>query len=304
MLRNLGCVGRLTLSEVSGSLGDLGILIPLLVGMAHQGSVHLVPALFFAGLWNLVTGLLWDVPMCVQPMKTIAAVALADGLTRVQVSLAGMLVSAFVLLLGLTRAIVVVNNIVPLAVVRGMQLGLGLSLARRGIALIIDGEVTGFALVLGGPTSGRVIGGVCFAMVLLCQRWPRVPVALVLFLFGLALAAAHVGLTHAPFDATPTSPVVWALRNATASDTTHALLAAALPQLPLTTLNSVVSVCRLSRDLFPTRPVSHTSVAISIGLMNLIGCACGAMPVCHGAGGLAAQVSPSSGSNPRQAAWC
>ena len=84
-------VGRLTLSEISGSLGDLGILIPLLVGMAHQGSVHFVPALFFAGLWNFATGLLWDVPMCVQPMKTIAAVALADGLSRVQVSLAGLL---------------------------------------------------------------------------------------------------------------------------------------------------------------------------------------------------------------------
>ena len=131
------CVGRLTLSEVSGSLGDLGILIPLTVGMAHQGSVHLVPALFFAGLWNVLTGFLWDVPMCVQPMKTIAAVALADGLTRVQVSLAGMIVSACVLLLGLTRGIMVINNIVPLAVVRGMQLGLGLSLARRGIDLII-----------------------------------------------------------------------------------------------------------------------------------------------------------------------
>ena len=283
------CVGRLTLSEVSGSLGDLGILIPLTVGMAHQGSVHLVPALFFAGLWNVLTGFLWDVPMCVQPMKTIAAVALADGLTRVQVSLAGMIVSACVLLLGLTRGIMVINNIVPLAVVRGMQLGLGLSLARRGIDLIILGEVDGFVRVLGGSTPGCVLGGACFTAVLLCQRWPRVPVALLLFLVGLVLAGLHIGLAGLPFDARPASPVVWALHNATAADFSHALLAAALPQLPLTTLNSVVSVCQLSRDLFPSRPVSQTSVAISVGLMNLVGCLCGAMPVCHGAGGLAAQ---------------
>ena len=282
-------VGRLTLSEISGSLGDLGILIPLLVGMAHQGSVHFVPALFFAGLWNFATGLLWDVPMCVQPMKTIAAVALADGLSRVQVSLAGLLVAAFVLLLGLTRGVVVVNNAVPIAVVRGMQLGLGLSLARRGINLITDGEVAGFVRVLGGPTAGCLIGGGCFAAVLLCHRCPRVPIALLLFVFGLVLAALHVGLTQLPFDARPASPVVWALTNATGSDVTHALFAAALPQLPLTTLNSVVSVCRLSKDLFPSRPVSQTSVAVSVGLMNLIGCLFGAMPVCHGAGGLAAQ---------------
>ena len=113
--------GRLTLSEASGALGDLGILIPLLVGMARQGSVHFVPALFFAGLWNMATGLIWDVPMCVQPMKTIAAVALADGLTQVQVSLAGMLVAASVLVLGLSRGVLLVNNIVPAAVVRGMH---------------------------------------------------------------------------------------------------------------------------------------------------------------------------------------
>ena len=224
-------VGRLTLSEVSGSLGDLGILVPLLVGMAHQGSLHFVPAFFFCGLFNLLTGLLWDVPMCVQPMKTIAAVALADGLTRVQVSLAGLLVAGCILLLGLTRGVVVVNNLVPIAVVRGMQLGLGLSLARRGLELITNGEAAGFVLVLGGSAAGCIIGGISFAAVLLCRRWPRLPTALLLFLFGLILAAAHIGLTGAPFDARPALPVVWALENATGADVSHALLAAALPQL-------------------------------------------------------------------------
>ena len=283
------CLARLTLSEASGALGDLGILIPLTVAMARQGSIDLVPALFFAGLWNVVTGLLWDVPMCVQPMKTIAAVALTDGLSRVQVSLAGMLVSACVLVLGLTRGVIVVNNMVPIAVVRGMQLGLGLSLARRGVDLIAGGEAAGFARVLGGRVASCAIGSVCFVAVLLCRRWPRVPIALVLFLVGLLLAALHIGLTGLPFDPHPLPPVVWALSNATGADVTHALLSAALPQLPLTTLNSVVSVCQLSRDLFPSRPVSQTSVAISVGLMNLLGCLLGAMPVCHGAGGLAAQ---------------
>ena len=317
MLRRLN-IGRLTLSEVSGSLGDLGILVPLLVGMAHQGSIRFVPALFFAGLWNLVTGLLWDVPMCVQPMsetaetqtrghpgmpprhhwcwahpfpftETIAAVALADGLTATQVSLAGMFVAVLVLLLGLTRGVVVVNNAVPVAVVRGLQLGLGLSLVRRGLALITQGEIEGYAALLGGPAAGCVLGGVSFAAVLLSKRWPRLPIALLLFLFGLALAAVHIVLVGAPFDPTPVPPIAWALSNATGSDAARALFSAALPQLPLTTLNSIVSVCHLSRDLFPSRAVSQTSVALSVGLMNLVGCALGGMPVCHGAGGLAAQ---------------
>lgn len=63
----------------------------------------------------------------------------------------------------------------------------------------------------------------------------------------------------------------------------------AIPQLPLTALNSVIAVCVLSRDLFPNRPAKPRTVAISVGLMNLVGCWFGAMPVCHGSGGLAGQ---------------
>lgn len=35
--------------------------------------------------------------------------------------------------------------------------------------------------------------------------------------------------------------------------------------------------------------MSATSVSVSVGAMNLVGCWFGAMPVCHGAGGLAGQ---------------
>jgi MFS superfamily sulfate permease-like transporter len=75
----------------------------------------------------------------------------------------------------------------------------------------------------------------------------------------------------------------------TASDWWIAARKAAIPQIPLTCLNSVIAVCALSRDLFPEKPASEKSVAVSVGLMNLIGCPFGAMPMCHGAGGLAGQ---------------
>jgi len=64
---------------------------------------------------------------------------------------------------------------------------------------------------------------------------------------------------------------------------------AAIPQIPLSVLNSVIAVCKLSTDLFPEKVVTPTSVSASVGLMNLVGCWFGAMPVCHGAGGLAGQ---------------
>ena len=64
---------------------------------------------------------------------------------------------------------------------------------------------------------------------------------------------------------------------------------AALPQIPLTTLNSVIAVCALSADLFPDRKISPRRVAVSVGVMNLVAAWFGGMPMCHGAGGLAGQ---------------
>jgi MFS superfamily sulfate permease-like transporter len=63
----------------------------------------------------------------------------------------------------------------------------------------------------------------------------------------------------------------------------------AVPQIPLSVLNSVVAVCKLTRDLFPEKEASATSVSVTMGAMNLVGCWFGAMPCCHGAGGLAGQ---------------
>ena len=66
-------------------------------------------------------------------------------------------------------------------------------------------------------------------------------------------------------------------------------LKGAVPQIPLSVLNSVVAVCKLTRDLFPEKAASATSVSVTMGAMNLVGCWFGAMPCCHGAGGLAGQ---------------
>jgi len=54
-------------------------------------------------------------------------------------------------------------------------------------------------------------------------------------------------------------------------------------------LNSVIAVCALSAELYPGRGVATRSMAVSVGLMNVLGCWFGAMPMCHGSGGLAGQ---------------
>ena len=110
-------------------------------------------------------------------------------------------------------------------------------------------------------------------------------VALVLVVVGAVIAACRPGslasLRAGPSTPTPAIP--------SATDVATGVLRAGLPQLPLTTLNSVVATCALAKDLFPDKPeVRPTGVAVSVGAMNLCGLGLGVMPCCHGAGGLAA----------------
>ena len=63
-----------------------------------------------------------------------------------------------------------------------------------------------------------------------------------------------------------------------------------LTQLPLTSLNSIVSISDLSKKLYGSkRKVSSVGLAVSVGLTDMLFSFLGTMSVCHGAGGLAAQ---------------
>lgn len=270
---------RLDRHEIAGSLGDMGTFLPLLVGMAAQNGLDFASALFFAGLFNVITGLTFSIPMAVQPMKAIAAVALTEGLTVAQIVAAGATVSLLVLVLGLTGLIEQLNRMIPKCVVRGLQLALGLSLLMKALQMVAGtGVWVAPDSYLTGALAALVVLGLFFSR--------RIPAALVLFGAGIVLAVWSrpeiVGALGAGLSLPRWSPPQWV-------DFVNAFAKAALPQIPLTTLNSVIAVCALSADLFPDRPATPRRVAVSVGLMNLVGAWFGGMPMCHGAGGLAGQ---------------
>lgn len=66
---NVSTLRRSPLSEISGALGDLGTLLPLMITMAVNGSISLSTTLVFSGVFNLVTGAVFGIPLPVQPMK-------------------------------------------------------------------------------------------------------------------------------------------------------------------------------------------------------------------------------------------
>lgn len=247
--------------------------------MSARNGLDFAAGLFFAGLWSATTGLLFSIPMAVQPMKAIAAIAITEGLTAPQIVAAGASVSAFILLLGVTGLIDAADRVVPRTVVRGIQLAVGLSLVEKGVQM-----VAGTRAVV--AADGWVTAGVAVLVVLFLANSRRVPGALVLFFGGLGVV-----LVKNPEVVRSLSAGIWFPRWSLPrwDDVRVSFPIAALPQIPLTTLNSVVAVCALSRDLFPDRPAQPRRVAVSVGLMNLAGAPFGAMPMCHGAGGLAGQ---------------
>ena len=321
---------QLSLHELSGSAGDLGTFIPLFVALGRQRSIYVAPALFLAGLSNVLTGFLWDVPMPVQPMKTISALAIAQGLSRHQVTAAGMWMGGFMVALGSTNGIEWVNRIVPKSVVAGMQLGVGMSLAIHGIGKLLELPVVSdpdcilMALVAavgtiyglrplaaaardgGGSSTTRLPSPVGLYLLLVAG-------ALGLFKFALQGVASSSSVDQADDEeGWAWEPVLtWTLFDISFKDWMVGFWEGAIPQLPLTTLNSVISVCALAHTLFPEKRqpeddgdaeaqegmagesldsvLSRREVAFSVGIMNLLACPLGGLPNCHGAGGLAGQ---------------
>ncbi|CAK7265492.1 hypothetical protein SEPCBS119000_001539 [Sporothrix epigloea] len=301
------------LAEISGALGDLGTLLPLMAALALQGSVSLSSTLVFSGLFNVVTGIWFGLPLPVQPMKAIAAAAIAENASLRDTVAAGALVSSAVLLLAVTGLLRRLADIVPLPVVKGIQLGAGLS-------LVIS---AGSSSLLGGLSwihhpsvlDNRLWALAAFVGLVLTQRMAPadtaspartalfLPYALVVFLVGLVVAIVASTLPHlGAVDRHLPHFAVWHPHIRLPHWLDSHAWAMAIAQLPLTTLNSVVAVSALAEELFApsllsplalsssfTPTTSVTAFGCSVGAMNLVGCWFGAMPVCHGAGGLAVQ---------------
>lgn len=270
---------RINRQEISGSLGDMGTFIPLLVGMVSLNGLNIASALFFAGIFNVITGITFGIPMAVQPMKAIATVAISQGLTTNEILSAGIATGLIIFILGITRIIELFNRIIPLSVIRGLQLGIGLQLLIKGFSMVLGTKhFFGYDSISVGILAGSLV------LLLFFSR--RIPGAIVVFALGLLFLFLK---SPNSFSSLKFDVYIPHFVNLSWSDFAHGTLKAAIPQIPLTALNSVIAVCALSWDLFPSKGASAREVSISVGLMNLIGCWFGAMPMCHGSGGLAGQ---------------
>jgi xanthine/uracil permease len=262
--------------ELAGAFGDLGTDLPLLVGMILAAGLDATTVFLAFGALQLASGLWYRLPMPVQPLKAMAAIVIAGQVTSPVLVAGGLVVGLTMLLLARTGALDWIARVVPRVVVRGIQVGLGLQLARVAVTRFLGAA----------GTSGWVLGAVAMALVLLLRRNPRVPAALVLVVLGFGVAAATwpEGLGLPLGWQTPTLPARWP----TSEEFVQGALLLAVPQLALSLGNSVLATRQAVLDFFPDRePPSVQRIGTTYALMNLVAAPLGAAPVCHGSGGMA-----------------
>jgi len=287
--------------EIAGSLGDLGTLLPIAIGMILINGLSPTGMFFSIGIFYILSGMYYGITVPVQPMKVIGAYAIATAMTPSQILASSALMGLFLLIIGGTNAITLIGKYTPKPVVRGVQISTGTLLMAQGVKFMIGSSKFQMARQMAEPyltiqhigpiPVGIVIGIIGGVLTLLLLENRKFPAGLVVILGGIFLGLV-LG-THEGFDQLNIGiyfPKLLPFGLPDGADFTFAFFALALPQLPMTIGNAVIANTDLSHEYFgkDSRKVTYRSVTISMALANLLSFVVGGMPLCHGAGGLAA----------------
>jgi SulP family sulfate permease len=287
--------------EIAGSLGDMGTLLPIAIGMILINGLSPTGMFFSIGIFYILSGIYYGITVPVQPMKVIGAYAIATAMTSSQVLASSALMGLFLLIIGGTDAITLIGKYTPKPVVRGVQISTGTLLMAHGVKFMIGSSK--FQMVrqmaepyliiqhIGPIPVGIVIGIVGGVLTLLLLENRKFPAGLVVILSGIFLGLV-LG-THEGFDKLNIGiyfPEWLPFGLPAGADFTFAFFALVLPQLPMTIGNAVIADADLSYEYFgnDSKKVTYRALTLSMALANLLSFVVGGMPLCHGAGGLAA----------------
>jgi MFS superfamily sulfate permease-like transporter len=258
------------LRELAGSMGDFGTLFPLAIGYIAVCGLNPAGMLIMMGVANIATGLVYRLPMPIEPMKVLAVVAIAQHWSPSLVYASGFAMGFIWLLFAVTGIIDRIVRITPQSVIRGIQVALGVLLAFQALKLV---------------AMGWVLGIIAIIVVLVLRQNRYAPAAIVLMLLGvlIMLVKGEFGGVASPGFTLPP------LTRFQISEVWQGLLRAGFAQIPLTATNAVIATAALIVTYWTNKPVVERRLALNTGIMNLIMPFFGGMPLCHGAGGLAAQ---------------
>ena len=279
--------------ELAGAFGDLGTLLPIVVGMILINKLSPTTVFLSFGLFYLITGFYYRLPVPVQPLKAVGAIAIAypAQITEPVIGAAGVIFGALLLVFALTGMVDRLAKLFTQPVVRGIQLSLGLVFLKKGVELIVDPRLfmSGAAGGLAEYRANLIIGVVVFGLVLALLDNKKLPAALAAVAAGIVAGLTLGGFDGLHFSFGPTEVRIIA---PTFGDFWTAFIMLILPQIPLTIGNACVGTADTCCTLFPNSPLLSKAkagkFALTMGIANFPAGFFGAVPMCHGTGGLAA----------------
>lgn len=275
---------RFGLSEWSGAMGDLGTTLPLAFALIYINGFPVERIFLLWGLAYVVSGWFYRVPVSIQPLKAMAVIAIAAGYSTEFLSSTALYYGILFILLSATGIIRWLAKWFSEALVRGIQLGIGLILAQKAFQLTYNN-----GLYLTREAAAPLINILLLIAVILLLWYAQYkkgkPLILLLLLgAGVLTFASGVSLKTAAYHGTPvafTPPQLSLLLNS--------LIFLMIPQLPLTLGNAVFAASDACHLFWKKRSkrVNPTRLGFSIGAGNVIIGLLGGFPICHGAGGIA-----------------
>ena len=261
-------------NEWSGAFGDIGTDFPLIVGMILAAGLDSASVLVTFGVMQIFTGSFYKMPMPIQPLKAMATIVITQKISPNILYGGGMAIGISMLLLNITKLIDWISRVVPKAVIRGIQLGLGIKL---GLLALQD-------YVIADGVTGYYLAAAAFLLAIFLLGNRKYPPAIFIIILGMFYAFVFkvdghsfinaVGI-HLPQIHTPT----WA-------DILTGFLILTIPQIPLSIGNSILATNQIANDWYPKRTVTIRKISYTYSLINLINPFFSGIPTCHGSGGI------------------
>lgn len=264
-------------NELSGSFGDIGTDLPLIVGMILVSGIDSASTFIVYGILQILSGLFYGVPMAVQPLKAVATIVIAQQLTGDVIYGGGLAIGVIMLVMTLTGLVKKLALFIPKSVIRGIQMGLGLTLANIALKnyIVVDS---------GWMEYGLVFIAFVIALVLLGNR--KYPPALWIIALGVVYALffqienpkelfSSLTVEHPKLFVPSMDGII------------TGFLVLALPQIPLSIGNSILASEQLAKDLYPEKKITVNKIGLTYSIMNIVSPFFSGIPVCHGSGGMA-----------------
>ena len=124
------------IAELAGAVADLGVLVPIAVALIVKNGLTPSAVLLPAGLLYIMAGLIYRVPVPVQPLKAFGAIAIAKGLGSSEIAAGALLMGGVFVVLGAAGWLDRVAKVFPHPIIRGVQLSVGLLFCQLAWTLV------------------------------------------------------------------------------------------------------------------------------------------------------------------------